>query len=1226
MNYVDEMALQFGPDDDVPVADQEAVIEAFHEGTGRVAVDAAAGTGKTTTMLTTVAEVVVSVAETGENPFESLLLTTFTRDAATELQEDLREVLRNHVDAGGDLPSDVFRWLETDSQIRTIDSLFNNLLSEVATELSLPPTFEIESSADLQEIRDEIFSELRTRYLEEFSRLENAYPDESWRTYPPDTVREMIENAQQKCREFCITPEEAGISLLANLDTAHGGQTPPETFDDVRSLMDTVVFQDAELSVTADDTEEAERTKELFTEHVADTYERSRQLVDDFSTILTAYERRYDELTRERGHLTYQDATHVLRTFVERNSDHPFVESLRCRFDHVFIDEFQDTSAAQCRVLREMVTDVDGRTRLLAIGDVKQSIYQWRSADPNIFGEIVSHAEEAGPDGGSIPHLDADGVVYRALTSNFRSHPDLITAANGLFGSIFDDPSRGGVGDVEVSYNNVDAAGPRKLWDDDSAHFHVLSLDLDDGFPSRGEDWTPPEAERVASRIAAIVDEDSEITVFDGVEVDEEVQERTPNPGDITLLFQARTHMQQYVDALSAHGIDAAPKASGDLFDQPEITLLIDVLYWFTNPHDKASLMRILRSPFVACSDETIRMVASEDFYIAEILESKKWPSALPDADRRRLESLVELRDELRWDREGSKTDLLNRIIRHAAFDAVVLADEEGLRRYGNVWALTEIIDGWEEEELLPYREFVERLTRLRDRAGKGHEPDHTVAEVADPADENTVTLTTVHAAKGLEYPIVFLVDTFKSWDSPPLQAGRLVSDRDRGLALRPVGSNKPLPEAVSFENPDDDAGVWMNEDRDVPGYPKLTGPIWISNDINKETGEFTYTNPLNEYLAPSRAEYWRVLYVAFTRAEDHLFLGLADLEDWVEDYTRWTTWAVTLNEVFGPDSNWSEIRTLEFNTHDNTIQIGVDDVTGASPITREPVKVGNADRYLNRDPVDLPDTVPYRPDRVSPSRIHDLVECPRRYQYQHVQEITGVHGEGPTLNRDGEPIDETATPGGINPAEWGTKVHQALEYRLLGRDRLSLFANSLDDDLREYVLWVVESMEIDSSRYRAALSADEMYPEHTVSAVLDVDGSEVIITGEVDLLYKADGVWNLADYKTTSVHDPDSYAGGKYARQLRTYAWLLERTYDVEVGELSLLYVNVDKTSGTVDVTPVIVEREYTENEYTESLRNDLRSVESTSPKGLSARPTEERCRGCPYSASRGGPCEHGD
>ena len=120
--------------------------------------------------------------------------------------------------------------------------------------------------------------------------------------------------------------------------------------------------------------------------------------------------------------------------------------------------------------------------------------------------------------------------------------------------------------------------------------------------------------------------------------------------------------------------------------------------------------------------------------------------------------------------------------------------------------------------------------------------------------------------------------------------------------------------------------------------------------------------------------------------------------------------------------------------------------------------------------------------------------------------------------------------------------VHSAkvLEYRFLGLNQLASYTDALDQKIGEHVLWFVETKERDSDQYRAALSADEVYPEYTLSTALEVDGATVIVTGKIDLLYEANDVWHLDDYKTTDVHEADSCAG-KYARQHRTYAWLLE-------------------------------------------------------------------------------------
>lgn len=940
------------------------------------------------------------------------------------------------------------------------------------------------------------------------------------------------------------------------------------------------------------------------------------------------YDRRYDELTRTQGTLTYMDTTHLLRTFVDENPDHPFLESLRGRFDYVFIDEFQDTSIAQARVLKELVHGAE--TRLLVIGDVKQSIYQWRSADPDLFGEIISTVSDAGEDGARIPYFDVDNVVYRPLVSNFRSHPDLVNTANHVFGSVFSDPGRGDIGEVDVSYVDVTASSGRRLWDDDVAHLHVLDLDVGrDEYPNRDETWTPTEAERIAGTIASLVDPERDVdaTVFEDVdEHSGQVQTRQPVPGDITLLFRTTTYMHRYAEALRERGIDAAPKASANLFVQPEVSFLIDVLYWFSNPHEEGALLRILRSPIVACSDATLRYLASEDYFLASLLESSSWPDELPTGDRERIARLVTLRDNLRWDREGSKTDLLNRILRHSAFDAIVLAGEDGLRRYGNLWLLTEIVDSWEEEELLPYREFVDRLTTFRERAAEsGSEPDYEVANVADPEDDAAVTLTTVHAAKGREFPIVFLCDLLKQSSFPRTQHQRLVSDRRHGFALRPKPGSEPFPDAVSFDSPDSD-DAWLHDDRDDGNYPDLTGPIWISDERNDDDGAFQYHSPLNEFVRPDASEFWRMFYVAATRAADHLFVGLTSLPEWAQEFTRWTTWMTTLNDQLEPDDGWTQHRgeTITLELGDSTVSVGVNDVPTTESAPRPEIEVSDYQGFLDQEPMHRPETISYRPLQISPSRIHDLIECPRRYQYQHVQQVAPYSGTMVEFDPDGERATESSNPGGVAPNEWGTAVHEALEAQLDSRETLATCVNALDEPLREYVLWVAETFRRDVNCYRTALTDTDAYAEFPVSSVLDVAAGEIHVTGEIDLLYQGTDGWHLADYKTTKVPDTGSYKADKYARQLRTYAWTLAREQDVNVASATLLYIDIDVAGGTVSVDSVTVPLPDDLSAYEAELRDALGSVDVVSPTGLTARPSDRRCGRCPYAASRGGPCEH--
>jgi len=298
-----DLRLRFGDDDEPPnrpVDDQRAVLASYFEGTGRVVVDASAGTGKTTTLVVTVAEAIVRQATATDNPLSELLVTTFGRDAAAELKTRIKRLLRHHVDNGGDLPTGVFRWIETESNIQTLDAVFADLLGEIAVEASVPPDFSVDDRLELQGIREAVFEELREEYRSEFRTLDGAYPAEVWREYPPDSVEEMLSTAQQKCREFGIATADAAESLRESLDVSHGGggddwfddatggtggpdSVPPETVDEITAILQAVVGEDAEL--TADSPAAAQQ----LLAHVRETYFATEAAIDAFATLLTAY-------------------------------------------------------------------------------------------------------------------------------------------------------------------------------------------------------------------------------------------------------------------------------------------------------------------------------------------------------------------------------------------------------------------------------------------------------------------------------------------------------------------------------------------------------------------------------------------------------------------------------------------------------------------------------------------------------------------------------------------------------------------------------------------------------------------------------------------------------------------------------------------------------------------------------------------------------------------------
>ncbi len=940
------------PDGTPPLSpDQRAVLDAHFGDDAVVAAAAGSGTGKTTTAVEVVAEAVVRELDRApeRNPFESVLVTTFTRDAARQLQTELRERLREHREAApADDPvvrrwDDLLRWLETASHVQTLDSFTQELLREVAPEVGVTPSFSVADGLERQDLLDGVFEALRSDpdLAAPVERLERAFPTDSLDDDgPPGNWAEMVAAMHRSCREFATPIDEARRELLQSVGEIHAGREP-EDFGDVLAIVDELTDFDPEHARATI------RNPERWVEYARETYRTSHRLAGDFGRVLAAFDREYDRRSRERGVLTHTDITYLVREYLAGDEhsagdgDVPegadaarrerFRESLGERFRHVVVDEFQDTNYAQCRTLSHLV---GGRT--LLIGDLKQSVYEWRSAEPRLFARLLEYAD--GEASGNV--LDADRVERVDLAENFRSHPHLVWAANHLFPRIFDDPARGAIGTFDVAYEPL---SPRRAeTEPDRAHVHAIDVDLpdDEGDDrSRRERVVEREAERVAgvlrtaldedrlrvdrdpdTRAAAAVDADDTSDDPGPVETTAGETNRQTEPlqaGDVAVLFRSRRYMRLYSQVLDRYGVDNAVIGTRSLFQTPEVGALVDALTWLERPDDPGRTRRVAESALVGLSADGRERLAAAGHDLDRALSG--WRGA--EGDRQELAALRDLREQVRYVRDGSKADLVADLLTHSAFDVTALAAADGVQRYANVRRFLAVVDGWEEEGHLSYGEFVRRLAGLR--SGRV-EDDTAPAPVADVDSPETVKLLTAHTAKGLEFPVVVLADTTTDESYRQVCDEPFVADRRHGLALRPVAGHDPPPpgDVPTFR------GGWYH-DGDA-GFDLDRGLLWLS-ELRDNDGRLRHDHPLTPHVRDRRAEFWRLLYVAVTRAGDHLVVPFPPTRG-----GEWTTWAVALAECLNPDDDGV------LQTENGPLPVGVDDIEPSDPPERETVALAD--------------------------------------------------------------------------------------------------------------------------------------------------------------------------------------------------------------------------------------------------------------------------------------------
>ena len=934
-----------------------------------MAAAAGSGTGKTTTAVEVVAEAVVRELDRApeRNPFESILVTTFTRDAARQLKTELKERLREHREAAPpDDPvvrrwDDLLRWLESASHVQTLDSFAQDLLREVAPEVGVTPAFTVADGVRRADLLGAVFAAIESdpELAGAVERLERAFPaagspaggDDATESEdgPPGDWRSMVAAVHRSCREFGTSVPEARRRLLRSVAAMHAGREPTD-FEDVLAIVDALTDFDREHARATI------REPERWVEYARETYRESHRLAGAFGRVLAAFDREYDRRSRERGVLTHTDITYVVREYLEGDADEEregdgeesaaaerrraFRESLAGRFRHVVVDEFQDTNYAQCRVLARLV---GGRT--LLIGDLKQSVYEWRSAEPRLFARLLDYAD--GDAAGNV--LDAERVHRVDLTENFRSHPHLVRAANHLFPRIFDDRGRGGIGTFDVSYEPLTARRPET--DPEEAHVHAVDVDRPDDDEkddrSRRERLVEREAERVAGVLRTALEEGRALRVdrdpavrtdegddgastggqttlgeHEGGGSTDATRTEPLRAGDVAVLFRSRRYMRLYSRVLDRYGIDSAVIGTRSLFREPEVETLIDALSWLERPEDPARTRRVVESALVGLSTGARERLAATGYDLDRALAA--WKGAA--GDRRELEALRDLRETVRYVRDGSKADLVADLLTHSAFDVTALADGDGLQRYANVRRFVEVVAGWESDDHLPYGEFVRRLEGLR--SGRV-EDDTAPAAVADMDSPGTVKLLTAHTAKGLEFPVVVLADT--TTDEAYRQAcdEPFVADRRHGVALRPVAGHDPPPpgELPTFR------GGWYHDDD--AGFDLDRGLLWLA-EVRDGEGRLRHDHPLTPHLRDRRAEFWRLLYVAVTRASDHLVVPLAPTRS-----GEWTTWAAALAEHLDPgDVEAGTTATLD--TDEGPLPVGVDEIEAADPPAGETTELAD--------------------------------------------------------------------------------------------------------------------------------------------------------------------------------------------------------------------------------------------------------------------------------------------
>lgn len=426
----------------------------------------------------------------------------------------------------------------------------------------------------------------------------------------------------------------------------------------------------------------------------------------------------YAEKAR-RGLLEFSDAEHLTVRLLERAEVR---ELLREQFTEIMVDEYQDTNEVQ-NVLFDALSR-DGKN-LFLVGDVKQSIYRFRLADPTIF---LKKYESWPP----AARAEAGEPRKLILSRNFRSRPQVLHAANYVFENLMSRACG------EMEYGAQEALVPGGAFEDDPAYaaeFDVLSLPEDEG----GEDAVDKnllEARFVARRMAQLLREGFLVSDGGG-------GQRPVRSEDMVILLRSPGPvLRHYTRALAEAGIPVETEGGGDFFETTEISVALSLLEIIDNPRQDVPLLSVLRSPVFAFSPDRLAQIRANcregDFYAA--LEADGGEDCAAFLEQLRL---------LRF-RSGelSARQLIERLYAETGLMALFGAMPGGERRQANLSALREQARQMERSGHKGLFAFLTHLGRLRQRGER-------IAPCA--AGTGGVRILSIHRSKGLEFPVVFL-------------------------------------------------------------------------------------------------------------------------------------------------------------------------------------------------------------------------------------------------------------------------------------------------------------------------------------------------------------------------------------------------------------------------------------------------------------------------------------
>lgn len=857
-----------------------------------------------------------------------------------------------------------------------------------------------------------------------------------------------------------------------------------------------------------------------------------KPIMDGLVTLTLDFAKAYGAAKKEKGWIDFSDLEHFCLQILlapDASPEHPVpsaaAEELRSQYEEVFIDEYQDTNGVQ-----ELITRlVSGEDNRFMVGDIKQSIYRFRLADPALFLEkyhSFSRDEKA---------------VQRCidLGRNFRSVPVVLDAVNAVFSRAMTAEAAGmDYGEREKLYAGRQAPDDER-WIGGPVEVDIVPTPSDEE-DDDGSTAFEKECRFIAGRIGELLASGRMAARKDGT------LEPLSYRHIVVLLRSMAGKADVLIQALQEGGIPSYAEQSGGYFAAVEVQVMLALLRCIDNPEQDLAMAAVLRSPLVGLDETALAGVRlAGDGTLWQNLPA--FVASLPDGvdEKEDLQQFMAAFDSWRtYSRRHGVAELLQRLYDDTAYVDFVGAMPGGDVRQANLKALYDRARQYEEAGFRGLFRYLQLMDKMKED-GLDLAPAKVVSE-----KEDVVRIMSIHKSKGLEFPVVFVADMGKAFNRRDTQDQILFHNR-LGIGLKQYD-----PE-------------WRMS------YPTL---IWsgIAAQLRWE----------------GTAEEERILYVAMTRARDQLILtGHSSHID--RDWQRWTSrlnpaqaksyfdWVMPAALApFGakadadyarPGAAWQDaiwqVRiaravpagTVEEGAYDGEPRL---EALRRGDLTGTPV------------PSWLDEQLSWQyayPQAVRTAAKFSVSEVKRRYQELHSDELQdeaalSVPAAAVIPTAPGEDDAFAALPpwlageeAAVSGAQRGTALHKALQYITPAADQTTAtLRREIDAFVRQGLLSREEAKLVyvpvlaafcQSDIGRRMAESPELHREYPFTVLLaggdplpeTETGEQILIQGVIDCLFREDDAWILVDYKSDRLETADAFRS-RYAVQLALYKRAVEQ------------------------------------------------------------------------------------